>query len=535
MMKKLFWVTFLLVHFHLPSAGSPQQEISATRAIATNQQEIGIPYLRNYAPKEYGADVQNWTIVQDQRGVMYFGNNSGVLEYDGVSWRLIPTANNSAVRSLAVGDDGKIYVGAQSELGYLSPDSVGQLHYVSLRDSVPAEYRDFADIAKIYATTAGVYFQALDRFFLWSNNRMRVWKPATPFHLSFVVRDRLYIRQPGIGLMQMMENSLHLVPDGEKFAEARIYLMLPYDDHNILIGTREQGLFLYDGAAAKPFPTEVDALLLESQIYHGAVLSNGHFALATLRGGVAIIDKAGKLQQLLDKAAGIQNDNVKFLFPDRQGGLWLALDNGLTRVEAPSPFSIYDERTGLKGAVESILKHQGTLYVATRLGVFYLQPRLVGPAGNPLVQQPRFMPVSGIATQSWSLLSTGKTLLAAAGDGVYQIQNHQATLIRKSDRHSYVLLRSQIDTTRIYIGLENGLVALRFPPNSRNQWIDEGKVNGIDTEVRSIVEMNDGILWLGTRSQGIVRVDISAGFSTGPKIENINSRYGFPVEPGWVI
>jgi len=535
MRKKLFWATFALVHFHPSITASPQQETPPTRVIAANQQEIGIPYLRNFTPKEYGADVQNWAIVQDQRGVMYFGNNSGVLEYDGVSWRLIPTANRSAVRSLAIGEDGKIYVGTQGEIGYLSPDFIGRLQYVSLRDSVPAEYRDFADIAKIYATAAGVYFQALDRFFRWSNRRMRVWKPATPFHLSFVVRDRFYIRQPGIGLLQMVEDSLQLAPDGEKFSEARIYFMLPYDEDNILIGTREQGLFLYDGAAAKPFLTGIDAFLLENQIYHGAVLSNGHFALATLRGGAAIIDKAGKLQQILSKAAGIQDDNVKFLFPDRQSGLWLALDNGLTRAEAPSPFSIYDERTGLKGAIESIFKHQSTLYVTTRLGVFYLQPLMAGSAGNAFVQQPRFMPVSGITAQSWSLLSTGKTLLAATGAGVYQIQGDRATLVRESDRQSLVLLRSGIDTARIYIGLENGLDALRFLPNSRNKWLDEGKINGIDTEVRSIVETKEGILWLGTRSQGVIRVDFSAGFSNRPKVENMDSRYGFPAEPGWVI
>jgi hypothetical protein len=49
--------------------------------------EIGFPIVENYVSKEYSANVQNWAIVQDHRGVMYFGNGEGVLEYDGVSWR----------------------------------------------------------------------------------------------------------------------------------------------------------------------------------------------------------------------------------------------------------------------------------------------------------------------------------------------------------------------------------------------------------------------------------------------------------------
>ncbi len=34
----------------------------------------GIPFIQNYGPKEYGALSQNWAIVQDQRGIMYFGS-----------------------------------------------------------------------------------------------------------------------------------------------------------------------------------------------------------------------------------------------------------------------------------------------------------------------------------------------------------------------------------------------------------------------------------------------------------------------------
>ena len=94
--------------------------------------ELGLPYIRNYTPKEYGADVQNWAILQDDRGVMYFSNNLGVLEYDGVSWRRIPLTNDTVVRSLAKDKDGRIWVGGVDELGYLEPDSGGDLRYVSL-------------------------------------------------------------------------------------------------------------------------------------------------------------------------------------------------------------------------------------------------------------------------------------------------------------------------------------------------------------------------------------------------------------------
>ena len=98
---------------------------STLPVLAQESSEAGLPFLHNYSPEEYGASNQNWAIVQDQRGVMYFGNNMGVLEYDGVSWRRIQTKDQSTIRSLAIDEAGVIYVGGASELGYLAPDALG--------------------------------------------------------------------------------------------------------------------------------------------------------------------------------------------------------------------------------------------------------------------------------------------------------------------------------------------------------------------------------------------------------------------------
>lgn len=50
-------------------------------------QEMGFSFIRNYTPKEYGGSGQVWTVVQDQRGILYFGDEDGILEYDGKTWR----------------------------------------------------------------------------------------------------------------------------------------------------------------------------------------------------------------------------------------------------------------------------------------------------------------------------------------------------------------------------------------------------------------------------------------------------------------
>lgn len=87
--------------------------------LSLNAQKWSIPYISNYSPKIYDAGSDNWDIIQDKRGVMYFANSAGVLQYDGIRWELFPVKNMSIVRSLAIDSKSRIYVGAVGDFGYL--------------------------------------------------------------------------------------------------------------------------------------------------------------------------------------------------------------------------------------------------------------------------------------------------------------------------------------------------------------------------------------------------------------------------------
>ena len=116
------------------------------------QYEKGLPFIQNYFPKDYKADFQNWCTVQDHRGILYFANGNGVLEFDGEHWRIIKVGNDNAVSSLVVDDSGRIYVGSIAEFGYLAPSLNGELKYVSLIQKIDKKYRNFNFITKFYSS-----------------------------------------------------------------------------------------------------------------------------------------------------------------------------------------------------------------------------------------------------------------------------------------------------------------------------------------------------------------------------------------------
>ena len=96
------------------------------------------------------------------------------------------------------------------------------------------------------------------------------------------------------------------------------------------------------------------------------------------------------------------------------------------------------------------------------------------------------------------------TLLAATLDGIFLIEGDRATQ-RVLDLFSYFLYRSRQDSSRVYAGLNDGLALLHW---KNGNWHFAGRVPGISREIRSIVEDEEGMLWLGTSQQGVLRVKI---------------------------
>lgn len=100
------------------------------------------PIVRSYSVSDYNAGIQNWIYRSRCRGVMYIGNNKGLLEFDGNSWELHELPSRNIVRSVYIGKDGKIFVGSFEEFGYFERNSLDSLVYHSLKD----EAKDFRSI-----------------------------------------------------------------------------------------------------------------------------------------------------------------------------------------------------------------------------------------------------------------------------------------------------------------------------------------------------------------------------------------------------
>ena len=74
-----------------------------------------------------------------------------------------------------------------------------------------------------------------------------------------------------------------------------------------------------------------------------------------------MIHPAGKILQVFNKVSGLKADIAYNVNVDKQGALWVATGNGISRVEATSPLTSYDEGSGLDG-VRMCIKKFKTIY-----------------------------------------------------------------------------------------------------------------------------------------------------------------------------
>jgi signal transduction histidine kinase/CheY-like chemotaxis protein/ligand-binding sensor domain-containing protein len=515
------------------------QVAPAPGAPLSRHPEAGGPLLRAYPPEVYSGGAQNWGLLQDKRGVIYVAATNGLLEYDGVTWRRIITPSRTTIRSIAADQNGRIYVGGAGDLGFLDTDAKGDTKFVSMLDKLPADARAFEDVWRIFASPEGIYFQTQAAIFRWANGAFKVWKPTGRiFNRSQFVNNTLYVGQTGGPLMALHGDRLDPVPGADRIGEEAYPIILPLDDKRLLMGTRANGLFVYEDAALHPFPTEVDVLIKAKNLYRGFILPNGSIALTTTAGGMVIIDRQGHLLERIEERDGLMSPSVYYVMPDREGGLWLALAVGLVRVEAQSPFSLFGPDQGLRASASDVLRHNGVLYVAGAQGVQVLKP---APGVSSL-----FVPVTGVANQCWAFMEfpdpDGKAapqLLLSASDGLYRIEGTVARPIVESMNRSFgafVTLRSRQDPHRVWVGLTDGLASVKW---TNGGWVNEGRVAGITEQVRSLFQAADGTLWAGTAVAGVVRLrsaDAASGARpSNPTIDRFGASQGLAAGGSSVI
>jgi class 3 adenylate cyclase len=482
--------------------------------------ETGAYLFQRYSTKQYGASPQNWGIAQDQRGIMYFANTDGVLEFDGNSWRMIRLPDRASARAVSVDGAGTVYVGGVGNFGSLMPDSTGTMRFVSLIDRIPQQDRGFAEVRKILTTPQGVYFRATNRLFrLNHDGSVKVWRPQKRLNRVFYVSNVLYAQTSDVGLARLSEDGkLSPVQGGERFAGDLLNATVPFHDDALIMS--ETRLYRLTPQGVEPFSTAADSYIAKNLGYTMQILPTGQIAVGTRNGGLVLLSRDGALDRILSTANGLADDYVADVFIDSQGGIWLAHNNGITRFNLG--LSHYGKSEGIEGDVETMARHAGALYAGTTAGLFRLTAKNgVGP---------QFDHIDGIDATVWALASQGKDFMVATDRGVFLVSEDYARKIFESDRAVYDLSTSPRDPNMMY-AVRRAFVNIL--ERRGTGWAKAAEFEAPGEDFRSVLEDADGRVWATTK-KNIWRLDFRGNGSGDETVRS--EKFGEPqgVPTGWI-
>ncbi|MHC1703648.1 MAG: SpoIIE family protein phosphatase [Tenuifilaceae bacterium] len=507
--------------------------------------KLGHPLLRNYSPEEYQGSEQNWAIIQDNRGVMYFGNNDRILEYDGVSWRSIAVPKNAPVRSLAKDDKGTIYVGTVGDIGFLAPDEeTGLLQFNSLTHLIEDTIvrKKITDIYKTYWFNNKVYFCSLKYICIYDGKTVKSVNLGEQSEFAnfftFIANNHIYIGSYLKGLRELQNDNNVIISKGAEFyVENNIFSIVPLPDSNILMVTKK-GLYNYNQITGKstnftPKGSYLEELIGSSWPYQGSILSNGTYGIGTVITDLPTFltaDKNGNPINIVNKEIGLQNNFVYYLYQNFNGSLWLAQDLGISKVDIESAIHRFSEAHGLSGIVMDVIRFKDKLYVATTNGVYILKYDALGI--------PKFNQINESSANTFYVFkvpnSKKKLLLAGAQDGLFEINNETVTEInfeaqKRIQFICYKLAQIPSDSSKLFVCMQGSLAYIE---NKNGNWIDADwfQKDKISDEIRGVTEDREGNIWLATYLNGLIFAkktatgyDVVKNYNNGLKsFNNIN-------------
>ncbi len=492
----------------------------------------GLPIIYNYSPAQYGFHPQNWSAVQDGRGMLYFANTDGILEYDGVKWRMIRMPYGQVCRTLFRASDGTIYVGGYNEIGKLVSDNHGKTEYHSLRSTLKGLPEEFYDIWSIAELNGGIYFSSYNDIFVLEGNKFSGIKSEYPVSTIKNINGNIIVVRSGrFPEILSGKRFVPLVAAGSQPA-SQGYSVTKGSGNSVIVIGQSGEFYSVEAGNLKQLSKGLEIFSSKSNFYDAVRLSNGNVAIATTRKGLVICTEEGALIRVLDEARGFGNNTVYSLFEDDRKNIWGMMENGISRINIADPLSIFDKRVSLPGSIGDVTFADGHLFVASNFGVLSSDNTLHG-------DKTIFKPYAVEIGDGWRITKTENDLLAAASNGLFILRNNSA--IQLDNSYSIDVLSPTEAPDILILSTDSGLKLLRMDAN-RTRVISSFRVNGIETELRGVFQRREGEFWINSVTGTIFRVIFNKGFEKQPEVtpfpekdQNIGHRPQIIVTDGEVL
>lgn len=352
--------------------------IALLSAATTGAMELrGMPLLQRWSSEQTRAPPRHVAASHDRQGRLYVANQEGLLRFDGDRWELLRLPGRVYASALALGEDGRIYVGGFDVFGRVGESTDGSMQFEDLGALLgESGGTAFGSLWQIMVDSGQLRVRtdaAIDRLDISSTSAVTktLRTPLPDSARRFAQIDgRLFGRIAGRGLVAIdADGELRDIPGGDYFAERGMVGALRQADRILVLG--DQAFLELDAAGVRllaPGPLPVFA-------HHppnvAVVLADGSVAVGTGNGYLLHFDRQ---LQLLGQFS-LFDGAIEDLHIDAEQGLWVVGDGELVRLRLPAPWTRFGPAQGVRGAVYAADWFGDALWVAGASGLVRLRAK----------------------------------------------------------------------------------------------------------------------------------------------------------------
>ncbi|MCS7073264.1 MAG: hypothetical protein NZ108_02235, partial [Bacteroidia bacterium] len=337
-----------------------------------------------------------WDAISDKFGYWYFATNQGVLQYNGLSFYLIPT--KTPVRKLALGNNQILWVGCKEDFGKINLQTKTNPRYESFKTDDSFLFNQVIDIR----VSGDVAHFLTERLVLQTYADKPGFSsfslPEEVIGSGFLGNTWLMMGQKS-GLVELSLSGVKDFPQKGQFQVPGLYRTCPLSNGKTVVAGLDDKLYLWDGSNLQPFASSVHNLTVDGRIFGVSSNESGQIAIATFSRGLLILDENGKLLfHLTKELPTLEIYSVK----GSGAGFWVGFANGLHYIGSGLPISV-SPLPSLYAQINDILDWNGNRYVATNIGLFENGQKINGIESSEI----------------WQLATDGKQLYIATSAGLY--------------------------------------------------------------------------------------------------------------------
>ncbi|GMU88753.1 MAG: hypothetical protein AMXMBFR49_09610 [Chlorobiota bacterium] len=468
--------------------------------------------------------------MQDKRGILYFGINSGILEFDGISWKRYFNSNRSVVRSLALDSLGTIYVGGVNEFGYLKPNRVGELEYFSISQLLPEKERDFQNIWSIHCTEQGIYFTSPKIVFRFYKNALTKIKADLAGFCSFEADREIYLVHRSKGICLLKGDKYETIPGlNDTTLALRSGVALP--GNRLLVVSNKTKWRIYNKTTKKieTFSTVAQKYLETNKTYFLKRIDGSKFAVITRTGGIAILSNSGDLLEIISKDRGFPDGQPLFAYFDNSGNLWTSTADGIIKADIGYPLRMYSTDQNVSRTVYNSIEFRDRIYFGSLEGLSFL-PKY---DQKEHLSNHSLISINSFKGSCWGFLNYRGLLLAAGLGGIWTVEDSVARKFYSGEPEQiiYNLTENKRFPGIIFFGSGNSFRWIKLNGNTTAK--DLGAMESfifpeIRDRITTVVVDKDGNIWAATNYKGIYFIRFMNGDIKNYKITHLGRENGLP-------